>query len=99
MDTAQVKLVRYSEENPNEEALKGKWGSLGESWGCITVLKNVLLVVAYKGANVDVKLPEVYDGFVQCSDGICVAVEDSTLHLALADNVSASGILKLKKDN
>lgn len=99
MDTAQVKLVRYSEENPNDEALKGKWGQLGNDWGCITVVKNVLYIVAYKGASVDVKLPEVYDGFVQCSDGTTVAVDDSTLHLALADNVSAMGILKLKKDN
>lgn len=99
MATAQVKIVRYSEENPNDEALKGKWGQLGDSWGVITVVKNLLVVVAFKGATVDTELPEVYDGFLICSDGSTVQIENSKLNLALAPEVSAQGVLKLRRDN
>jgi len=99
MATAQVKIVRYSEENPNGEALKGKWGQLGDSWGVITVVKNLLIVVAFKGATVDTELPEVYDGFLICSDGTTVPVNDSKLNLALAPEISAQGVLKLRRDN
>ena len=93
-------LVRYSQENPNNEALKGKWGTVGETWGKVTVMKNVVCVIAYKGANVsDYKLPTVYDGFLICSDGTTVLVNDSTLTLSLGENVSAQGLLQLTKDN
>lgn len=95
-----IQIVRYSEENKNIEALKGKWGNLGESWGYLCVTKNVLNLIAYKGAKVSgYQLPEVYDGFLICSDGTIVAVDGSVLNLDLADNVSAQGMLKLKKDN
>lgn len=95
-----MELVRYSPENPNTEALKGKFGVVGETWGKVTVIKNVVFVVAYKGANVDkFMLPEVYDGFLQCSDGSCVQINNSTLTLNLADGVTAHGILQLKADN
>lgn len=93
-------IVRYSQENPNSEALKGKWGSIGEDWGKVTVMKNVVMVVAYKGAHVTgYKLPTVYDGFLICSDGLTVEVNDSTLNLSLGENVSGQGILQLTKDN
>lgn len=93
-------LVRYSQENPNSEALKGKWGTVGENWGKVTVMKNVVCVIAYKGANVvEYKLPTVYDGFLICSDGTTVPVNDSTLTLSLAETVSAQGLLQLTKDN
>ena len=95
-----MELVRYSPENPNTEALKGKFGVVGETWGKVTVIKNVVFVVAYKGAKVDgFALPEVYDGFLQCSDGSCVQINNSTLTLNLADGVTAHGILQLKADN
>ena len=93
-------LVRYSVENPNPEALKGKYGYEGLQKFSVTVIKNLVFVVAYKGAKINgYKLPEVFDGFVTLSDGSTVPVNDSTLTLDLAEGVSASGILKLVKDN
>lgn len=94
------KLIRYSQENPNIEALKGKYGYLGESWGSVTVFKNVLLVVANKGANVqNFPLPEVYDGFLITTNCNIVRVENSTLNLSLGTDECAQGVLKLVKDN
>lgn len=97
----QFPIVRFSKENPNwEKALEGKWGGLGEEWGYFGLLKNILLVVLYKGANVsDYQLPEVYDGFLVCSDGTMLPIVDSKLNAALGEDVSAQGILKLTKDN
>ena len=93
-------LVRYSEQNQNVEALKGKYGVEGEEWGCVTVIKNVVFVVAYKGAKVsDYTLPEVYDGFLTCSDGTAVPVENSTITLDLGPTVSAQGFLQLRAVN
>lgn len=95
-----MELVRFSPENPNLEGVKGCYGVLGETWGKVTVIKNVVNIVAYKGAKVDkFVLPEVYDGFLICSDGTTVQINDSTLTLNLAEDVSAQGILQLKKDN
>lgn len=93
-------LIRYSEQNQNVEALKGKFGVSGEEWGCVTVIKNVVFVVAYKGAKVTgYTLPEVYDGFLTCSDGTAVPVEDSTITLDLGSTVSAQGFLQLRAVN
>lgn len=96
-----IQLVRFSVQNPNwEKALEGKFGKMGEDWGSITVIKNILYVVAYKGAKVtDYVLPEVYDGFLMCSDGTVVSVNDSKFTLDLPEAVSAMGILQLRKDN
>lgn len=96
-----VKLIRYSQENRNAaEAFKGKWGFEGMETMCVTVMKNLVFVNAHKGAKVTgYKLPEVYDGFLICSDGSTVKVNDSTINLSLADNVSAQGVLKLLSDN
>lgn len=96
-----IQLVRFSVQNPNwEKALEGKFGKLGEDWGSITVIKNILYVVAYKGAKVtDYVLPEVYDGFLMCSNGAVVPVNDSKFTLDLPEAVSAMGILQLRKDN
>lgn len=93
-------LVRYSEQNQNVEALRGKYGVSGEEWGCVTVIKNVVFVVAYKGAKVTgYTLPEVYDGFLICSDGTTVPVENSTITLDLGESVSAQGFLQLRAVN
>lgn len=93
-------LIRYSEQNQNVEALKGKFGVSGEEWGCVTVIKNVVFVVAYKGAKVTgYTLPEVYDGFLTCSDGTAVPVENSTISLDLGSTVSAQGFLQLRAVN
>ena len=96
-----VKLIRYSQENRNAaEAFKGKWGFEGMETMCVTVMKNLVFVNAHKGAKVTgYRLPEVYDGFLICSDGSTVEVNDSTINLSLADNVSAQGVLKLLSDN
>ena len=95
-----MELVRFSPENPNTEALKGKYGGLGETWGKITVIKNVVFIIAYKGAKVsDYVLPECYDGFVQCSDGSVVQINDSKLSLDLGPEVTAHGFLQLRADN
>lgn len=95
-----MQIVRYSPENQNIEALKGKYGSLGEDWGYTAVVKNILFVIAFAGATVDgYELPECYDGFLICSDGTTVPVTDSKLNLALAPNVSAQGVLKIRRDN
>lgn len=98
---SQVQIIRFSKENPNwEKALEGKFGKLGEEWGSVTIIKNVVMVIAYNGAKVnDYHLPEVYDGFLICSDGSRIAVTNSTFTLDLGDNVSAQGILQLTKDN
>lgn len=95
-----IELVRYSPENQNPEAQKGKWGSVGEQWGKITVVKNVVCVIAYKGAKVSgYAIPTVYDGFLQCSDGTTIPVTDSRVSLDLDGEVSAFGLLQLKADN
>lgn len=95
-----MQIVRYSSENQNLEALKGKYGALGEDWGYTTVVKNLLFVIAFPGATVaNYELPECYDGFLICSDGSTVQIENSILNLALDPDVSAQGILKLRRDN
>lgn len=95
-----MELVRFSPENQNTEALKGKFGVVGETWGKVTVIKNVVFVVAYKGAKVvDYVLPTVYDGFLICSDGNVIPVTDSKVSLDLGEDVSAFGLLQLKADN
>lgn len=96
-----IQLIRFSEQNPNwQKALEGKYGKMGETWGSVTVVKNLLFVVAYKGATVsNYVLPEVYDGFLICSNGTTVPVTNSTINLHLGANVSAQGVLQLTKDN
>lgn len=95
-----MEMVRFSLENPNMEGLKGRYGFLGETWGSVTVVKNLVHVIAYKGAKVtDYLLPDVYDGFLVCSDGTTVAVNDSKLSLDLGADVSAQGIMQLKAVN
>lgn len=92
-----MQLVRFSKENPNwEKALEGKYGYDGQQKFTLTVIKNVLYVVAMKGCKVsDYPLPTVYDGFMQCSDGTQVPVTGSRLSLNLGDAVSAFGVFQL----
>ena len=96
----EMKLIRYSQENQNIEALKGKYGYLGETWGSVTVFKNLLLVVANRGAKVsEYQLPEVYDGFLLTNEGNTINVTNSKLNLDLGASECAQGVLKLVKDN
>lgn len=95
-----IKIVRYDETNQNDEALKGKWGTIGETWGSVVLMKNCVFVILYPGATVsDYCLPSVYDGFLVCSDGSRIAVSDSRFTCSLASGVSGFGVLKLTKDN
>jgi len=96
----EMKLIRYSQENQNIEALKGKYGYLGETWGSVTVFKNLLLVVANRGAKVsEYQLPEVYDGFLLTNEGNTINITNSKLNLDLGASECAQGVLKLVKDN
>lgn len=96
-----LQLVRFSKENPNwQKGLEGKWGSVGETWGTVNVIRNVVHIIAYKGAKVsDYPLPTVYDGFLICSDGTTVPVTGSRLNLNLGEAVSAFGLLQLAANN
>lgn len=101
MERSNIQIVRFSKENPNwEKGLEGKYGKIGETWGSVSVIRNVVYVVAYKGAKVSgYTLPTVYDGFLICSDGSTVPVENSQFTLDLGEGVSAFGVLQLTRDN
>lgn len=82
-------LVDLSEQNPNyAEALKGYYGSEGKTDFSCTVVKDLVFIVLYAGADVDYVLPRCYDGFVQCSDGSTVSVHDSKLICSLKQGVT-----------
>ena len=95
-----VKIVRYDESNQNIEGLKGNYGQLGDKKAAFTVIKNLLFINLHKGATyTDAKLPTVYDGFIQLSNGGRIQVTNSTLNCSLPENVSGFGVLVLTKWN
>ena len=100
MNNLDIKVIRYDSTNENVEALKGQYGQIGLKSATFTIVKNVLIINLLDGAKLDeIKLPECYDGFVQCSNGTRVQVKDSTLTCSLPSNVNGFGILVLKKWN
>lgn len=100
MAKVDVKIIRYDEANQNIEGIKGQYGQLGEKQAAFTVIKNLLFVNLHKGAKyTDAKLPSVYDGFIQLSNGQRIIVTDSTLNCNLPSNVSGFGVLVLSKWN
>lgn len=100
MSNLGIKSIRYSEENENVEALKGMWGQLGDKNAVFTIVKNLLIVNLMPNAKyTDLKLPSVYDGFIQCSNGTRIQITDSTLTCNLANDVNGFGVLVLKKWN
>lgn len=100
MNNIDVKIVRYDESNKNIEALKGQWGQLGTKNAVFTIVKNLLIVNLMPNAKYDnVKLPTVYDGFVQLSNGQRIDIKDSTLTCSLDNSTNGFGILVLKKWN
>jgi len=100
MNKAEVKIIRYDESNKNLEALKGQYGQLGDGKAVFTVIKNLLFVNLFGGAKYDnLKLPTVYDGFIQCSDGTIIQIKDSILTCNLANDVNGFGVLVLEKWN
>lgn len=99
-NTLNINAVRYSEENKNIEALKGIWGQLGQKNATFTIIKNLLIINLLNGAKYDgVKLPECYDGFIQCSNGSRIQVKDSSLTCSLPSDVNGFGIFVIKKWN
>lgn len=100
MNKAEVKIIRYDESNKNLEALKGQYGQLGDGKAVFTVIKNLLFVNLFGGAKYDnLKLPTVYDGFIQCSDGTIIQIKDSILTCNLSNDVNGFGVLVLEKWN
>jgi hypothetical protein len=100
MNKAEVKIIRYDESNKNLEALKGQYGQLGDGKAVFTVIKNLLFVNLFGGAKYDnLKLPTVYDGFIQCSDGNIIQIKDSILTCNLSNDVNGFGVLVLEKWN
>jgi hypothetical protein len=100
MNNIDVKIIRYDESNKNIEALKGQWGQLGTKNAVFTIVKNLLIVNLMPNAKYDnVKLPTVYDGFIQLSNGQRIDIKDSTLTCSLDNSMNGFGILVLKKWN
>ena len=96
-----IKVVRLSEDNQNyDEALKGQYGQLGDKNAVFTIVKNLLIVNLMPNAKyTDLKLPSVYDGFIQLSNGGRVQIKDSILSCSIPTGVTGFGILVLKKWN
>ena len=100
MNNLDIRVIRYDSTNENVEALKGQYGQVGLKSAVFTIVKNVLIINLLNGAKLnEVKLPECYDGFVQCSNGTRVQVKDSTLTCSLPSEVNGFGILTLKRWN
>lgn len=100
MNKAEVKIIRYDESNKNLEALKGQYGQLGDGKAVFTVIKNLLFINLLGGAKYDnLKLPTVYNGFIQCSDGTIIQIKDSILTCNLSNDVNGFGVLVLEKWN
>lgn len=100
MNKAEVKIIRYDESNKNLEALKGQYGQLGDGKAVFTVIKNLLFINLLGGAKYDnLKLPTVYDGFIQCSNGTTIQIKDSILTCNLSNDVNGFGVLVLEKWN
>lgn len=96
-----LKLVRFDPEcNQNFEAIKGQWGQFNDRQASFTMLKNILVIHVFNGARYDgLKLPDVYDGIIQCSDGNIIQIRNSTLTCELPEDVNGFGILTLKRKN
>lgn len=96
----EIKVIRYDESNKNLEALKGQYGQLGDGKGVFTIMKNILIINLLNGAKyTNEKLPTVYDGFIQCSDGSRIEVKDSVLNCELTKDCNGFGVFVLKKWN
>ena len=95
-----VKIIRYDEANQNIEGIKGQYGQLGDKNATFTVIKNLLIINLQSGAKyVNEKLPTVYDGFVQLSNGQRIKITNSTLNCNIPKDVTGFGILVLQKWN
>jgi hypothetical protein len=95
-----VKIIRYDEANQNIEGIKGQYGQLGDKNATFTIIKNLLIINLQSGAKyINEKLPTVYDGFVQLSNGQRIKITNSTLNCNIPKDVTGFGILVLQKWN
>lgn len=95
-----VKIIRYDEANQNIEGIKGQYGQLGDKNATFTIIKNLLIINLQSGAKyVNEKLPTVYDGFVQLSNGQRIKITNSLLNCNIPKDVTGFGILVLQKWN
>lgn len=94
-----LRIVRYDDSNKNLEALRGQYAQTGETNYSVTILKNILFINLYKGAKVEIRLPNVYDGFLISSEGRRFKVVDNVLIAELRSDETAFGQLVLKKWN
>ena len=90
-----VKVIRYDESNQNIQ-----YGQLGDKNATFTVIKNLLIINLQGGAKYNnEKLPTVYDGFIQLSNGQRIKITNSTLNCNIPKDVTGFGILVLQKWN
>lgn len=94
-----LKIIRYDSNNENVEALKGKYGQVLTKDLVVTVVKNVMTLYLHNGADIDIKLPDVYDGFLRTNKNRTIKVQESKITATLASDENAVGILILKKWN
>lgn len=94
-----LRIVRYDESNKNLEALKGQYAQTGEKMYAVTIMKNILFINLYAGAKVEIRMPNVYDGFLISSNGRRLNVKDNVLTAELEQDETAFGQLVLKKWN
>lgn len=100
MNNLEIKVIRFDESNKNQEALKGQYAQIGHKCAVFTIIKNILFINLLPGANYNnLKLPEIYDGFLNLSDGTILEVKNSTLTCNIPNNVNAQGTFVLKKWN
>lgn len=94
-----LKIIRYDSNNENIEAIKGKYGQVLTKDIAVTVIKNIMFFSIMNGASVDLKLPDVYDGFLRTNKNRTIQVRDSKITTTLQSDENAVGILVLKKWN
>jgi hypothetical protein len=100
MHNLDIKIIRYDESNTNVEALKGQYAQYGDKNATFTILKNLLFINLHANCKYDeVKLPTVFDGFIQLSNGQRINITDSTLKCSLDSTTTGFGVLVLKKWN
>ena len=90
-----IKEIKYSEYDPNIQALTGKYGYDGQKNFSVTIIKNIVYIVCKKGCNVDYQLPSVYDGFLQTSKNRQIEITNNRMTVSLDNDESAFGILEL----
>lgn len=91
-----IKEIKYSEYDPNIQALIGKYGYDGQKNFSVTIVKNIVYIVCKKGCKEsNYQLPSVYDGFLQTSKNRQIEITNNRMTVSLDNDESAFGILEL----